>query len=580
MKKNIVRVLGIYLLLTLLVTLIMREFSFRHTIFFLIDAIILTATEKLFIVKREYYKNIAYGLVIGCSLFIIRYFAPAVIKVWEVNTYFSFVFAFINLFVMLAALFSKEKLRKAFVFSGGTIICLPIILCWGYFIAEHSWLNVEAVMAALQTNPAEAGSYVKDRIGVLAVALLLVIGAFVWMWGKVSDSLRMKHMSKGIMTGFVLLSLLNTALLVRTHDNFLLSIYEETKSFQSDYDEYERQYKIRQESLGKEIELVSKGEDGIFFLVIGESQNRTRMSAYGYELDTTPWLKTMRDNPNMLIFDNAYSCHVQTVPAITYALTAKNQYNEIPLEKALSLIEVAKAAGFETVWLSNQVKYGSWGTPISVIAEAADQKIWLNSHHGNTLDTDYYDGELINQLDKIKKADKMLIVVHLMGNHISYHSRYPAEFEKFYNEGKRSEYDNSILYNDYVMKSLVDKVKGWPDFKGLVYFSDHGEGVNYGKAHNPDTFIFDMSYIPLYMYLTDDWQQANPEKIQNLHRMRANVFTNDLIFDTMLGIMGIRGNGLNEWQNDLTSAYYNSDSSRFKTLYGRRLISDDDGTGK
>ncbi len=429
----------------------------------------------------------------------------------------------------------------------------------------------------MQTNPAEAMSYVVDRTGVAAALLLVfVLAIMLVLWVRVTENLRLKPLSKGLAAGFVMLVVFNGVLMVRTHDNFLVSIYKETNNFQAQYDEFAKQCQKRQERLSNAIQLSDRGEDGIFVLVIGESQNRTRMSAYGYGLKTTPWLDSMRSDPNMLLFDKAYSCHVQTVPALTYALTAKNQYNDIPLEEAVSLIEVAKAAGYETVWLSNQVRYGSWGTPITVIAEAADQKVWVNSHQGDTLDTDYYDGELVSRLDSLKKSGRMLIVVHLMGSHTSYHSRYPAEFEEFRADGKASEYDNSLLYNDYVMENMLEKLREWPDFKGLVYFSDHSEGVNYGMGHNHSTFIYDMAYIPLYMYFTPAWQQTNADKMQNLRRETNAVFTNDLIFNTLLGVMGISSKALDEEQNDLTSAGYDARVERFKTLYGDRSVIEDE----
>ena len=175
----------------------------------------------------------------------------------------------------------------------------------------------------------------------------------------------------------------------------------------------------------------------------------------------------------------------------------------------------------------------------------------------------------------MKRSDKMLIVIHLMGNHISYHSRYPAEFDKFKADGKRSEYDNSILYNDHVMQQLLDQVNRWPEFQGLVYFSDHGESVDRELAHNPDNFIFEMSYIPLYMYFSPAYVRENEKTFQTLRAARTHCFTNDLIFNTMLGIMDIRNEAFYEAENDLASPSYNGDVNRFKTLYGKRSITED-----
>ena len=198
---------------------------------------------------------------------------------------------------------------------------------------------------------------------------------------------------------------------------------------------------------------------------------------------------------------------------------------------------MAKAAGYETVWLSNQAKYGSWGAAVTVLAQEATQQIWINQHLGNTLDTNYFDGELVNRLQEIKPAKRMLIVVHLMGNHNPYSDRYPKAFDRF-GTGRAEEYDNSIYYNDDVMHKLLDTVKTWPNFIGFIYFSDHGEDTQ--KGHDPANFDFDMARIPLYMHFSPAYIKDHPQRFEELKRAQDDVFTNDLIFNTVLGVMGIQ----------------------------------------
>ena len=205
--------------------------------------------------------------------------------------------------------------------------------------------------------------------------------------------------------------------------------------------------------------LSHKPEAGVYVLVIGESQNRAHMQAYNYHRATTPWLDSMKNDKNMLLFTKAYSCHTHTVPTLLYALTAKNQYNNIAVKNAVSVLEVAEAAGFETVWLSNQVKYSAWDTPVTSIASEANQQKWINSTLGESTNTDYFDGKLIEELEKIKITDKMLIVMHLMGNHGSYEQRYPKAFEKYDGKNTIDKYDNSIIYNDYVMSQVYKRAR-------------------------------------------------------------------------------------------------------------------------
>ncbi len=122
-KVSAMRALGVYLVLTLVITVTMQDFSPRHTLFLLVDAILLTAMEKLFDRPREYYKVLGYGMSVCCSLFIIRFLTPAVMKAWEVDTYFSFAFSVMNLFVLACALVPRGLCRGIVVLLGGDSRC-------------------------------------------------------------------------------------------------------------------------------------------------------------------------------------------------------------------------------------------------------------------------------------------------------------------------------------------------------------------------------------------------------------------------------------------------------------------------
>lgn len=329
---------------------------------------------------------------------------------------------------------------------------------------------------------------------------------------------------------------------------------------------------VRKEALNNLILNIENDTKGVYVLVIGESQNRGNMSAYGYNRLTTPWLESVKSNSNFILFENVYSCHTHTVPVLTYALTAKNQYNDLNLAQSISLLEVAEAAGFETVWISNQVKYSAWDTPITVIADEANQQFWHNKNVGEKTVTNHYDLKLVESIEKIKMSDKMLIVFHLMGNHGSYRERYPKEFRMFTSSKVLDEYDNSILYNDHVMQNLFDKVRVLPNFKGLVYFADHADAVKQNLGHDASRYVPEMTHVPMYMYFSDSYRDENPEKFNCLESAKGFIFTNDLIFNTMLSIMDVRIDSVYEEQNDIISDKYDATAQRFRTLYGKKKI--------
>ena len=84
-----------------------------------------------------------------------------------------------------------------------------------------------------------------------------------------------------------------------------------------------------------------------------------------------------------------------------------------------------------------------------------------------------------------------------------------------------------------------------------------------------------MAYIPMYMYFSEAYQQRQPQKVASLRAAQNYYFTNDLIFNVMLGIMDIKNDALYEPDNDLTSPRYNPDLNRFMTLFGKRKITED-----
>ena len=100
-----------------------------------------------------------------------------------------------------------------------------------------------------------------------------------------------------------------------------------------------------------------------------------------------------------------------------------------------------------------------------------------------------YDGNLfepfVNALSD--EAKNRLILIHLIGSHTQYSKRYPSDYEKFtgaeeYEQKIIDTYDNSILYNDFVIDhffSLLDSYsETHPDIRiSALYISDHGENV-------------------------------------------------------------------------------------------------------
>ena len=239
----------------------------------------------------------------------------------------------------------------------------------------------------------------------------------------------------------------------------LVNIIETTRATLHSFDEFKENKTLRILRLRNLMKLASDNEqNGVYVLVIGESENKDHMQLYGYKRKNTPWLAELALNKNTVVFENAYSNHTHTTPTLTYALSGQNQYDNIELDEAFSLIEAAQAVGYKTYWISNQSKYELWETPVTMMASAADVQHWLNVNSGDKLFTSYYDEKLVEKIPSYQTDEKMLIVVHVMGCHGAYRDRYPAKYRHFSGKDKNIDaYDNSVLYNDYVLQQIYNK---------------------------------------------------------------------------------------------------------------------------
>lgn len=559
----------VYCILMLFACGISGDYTLKHSNGIILSAVGIALASRVYIERKVYFCQISLLFLLANSIFLIKLVLGNFIGLSSVKNYANFSIALLNLALLLPMLFEKHVIRSVLRFIFLAVILLPVFFILGYYSVTSTVFAPDTLLAIAQTNIQEAIEYAKDNFSCKTIFLIILTNAFVFF-------VAIKNTQKILWNKYNLFLVLFciTACLVGVYkyrDNIITDIPKQASKTLAQYKNFSKERTDRKDNMSKLL-LSHKPEAGVYVLVIGESQNRAHMQAYNYHRATTPWLESMKNDKNMLLFTKAYSCHTHTVPTLLYALTAKNQYNNIAVKNAVSVLEVAEAAGFETVWLSNQVKYSAWDTPVTSIASEANQQKWINSTLSESTNTDYFDGKLIEELEKIKITDKMLIVMHLMGNHGSYEQRYPKAFEKYDGKNTVDKYDNSIIYNDYVMSQVYKRARKIPNFKGLVYCSDHADAIDKNLSHDAAQFDFDMTHIPLYIYLSDSYIQNNSAKYKSLEKQKNKLFTNDLLFNLMLGVLGINLNNIYEPNNDPTADTFDNNKERFKTLYGKKYI--------
>lgn len=295
----------------------------------------------------------------------------------------------------------------------------------------------------------------------------------------------------------------------------------------------------------------------IYILLIGETSRYDHWGINGYSRPTTPLLTKQT---RLINYRNAVSAGCITelaVPQILTGVTA-NHYDE-HLRRA-GVIRLFHQAGFKTYWLSSQTDKGN----IRMHSSLADSIIWVQN---NTLSKKHlhYDMELINQMDTILKKDtgNCFIVIHTLGSHFNYTSRYPSAFQQFqpvwtspsipsvYDKPKLiNAYDNTILYTDAVLDSAISVLNSFNSISALLYTSDHGENL-FDDARNlifhppspPSKYI---AHIPFLIYCSQEYVQQFPVKWKYLNKHKCRKISNNQTLETLADMAGIKYEGQNK----------------------------------
>lgn len=572
MKKHLYW-LGILVILPLIAQVALADYmslKWTHYRWYLFISIIGSYIfSKIEFSKKTLLNFFAMYFIMGTSVaFVYKY-----IKNSQVNGEFlwdelTIALGITSVFYLIIFLLKRINISLPKIFAGiQFVVLLPYLLNLGYAFVEKDCVTADSLIAVYQTNINEIGEFLKSTaplyVYLIAIFALLLIFAFLLTTLKASY---IKGASDGRKeTISIVLAFLCIGFICNKtfHDSYFARIIRDSKGYLRSVQDYNA-YRFDVNGKPKYIEAISSYPgDETFLVIIGESQNRKHMSAYGYSRDTTPWLAAQRANDNFVIMENGYACNTLTMLALSQALTEKSQYNHKALDKSYSLIDIAKAAGFKTYWISNQAQYGSYNTPITLIANCADEKIWLNS---DSSASSSYDEKVLPALSSINSKGKKVIFIHLYGNHWEYNHRYPhEEYGKFDNSNyagkvvdlqKLNAYDNSMYYNDCVTEKIFQYAKQNWNVSSIAYFSDHGEAVVSNNKHIPSKYEDDMGTVPVYFYFSDEYIKAHPAIVARTKKNKDIYFTNDMMYDALLYLWGI------------TTPYYNAKENFLSNEYG------------
>ncbi len=438
-----------------------------------------------------------------------------------------------------------------------------------YFLKYNSLFSAVAFMSVLATTYAEANEYIKVLMNSSSILLvtIIVIGSIPVISYYSLSNIKYECIPRKvryILGGLYMLVTVGVVILGR--QVFPVDMYiHVTKHSQivSGFIELEKNMDTNNGNI--EVLDAIQDKEGTVILVIGESANRDYMSVYNHQLEinTTPWESQQIVNKNFIFMGNAYSNYPNTALSLSRALTQVNQYNGIKLSDAITLIGLAKKAGYVTYWISTQGKGGLFDSIVTKIGESSDNIFWETG-----LDTN-----ILQDLSKINPKEKNFVVLHILGSHANYDERVPKSYKvDKYTDDIRNQYMRTIEYTDTFLKDVFEYGKNNLHLNAMVYMSDHGEHLTYGHTDNP--FYFDMVRIPMWIYVSDEYKQRYPFVYKGLESNKNKIFTNDVLFELMSTLLHAH----TSWyapNYDISSDKYMLNINNALTVHGRYYIKDD-----
>lgn len=296
------------------------------------------------------------------------------------------------------------------------------------------------------------------------------------------------------------------------------------------------------------------GRPRVTVLLVGETARAGNFSLYGYERQTNPLLSK---NDEIIAFQDVSSCGTATavsLPCMFSRLTRK-EFDVAEARYMQNLLDIAKASGYSVLWKDNDdgcKKVCSRVEQIDAII-GNKQPFCFGSY--------CHDDILLDGLEERLNAvvGDTLIVLHMMGSHgPTYYKRYPDRFRRFKpscdtanlqdctREQIVNTYNNTILYTDYIISSVIDILKRHDELQtGMLYVSDHGEslGENNIYLHGLPYAIApdDQKKVPMILWLPENTRKAMRLDEACLRRRAVTeAFSHDNYFHSVLRLLAIK----------------------------------------
>lgn len=290
----------------------------------------------------------------------------------------------------------------------------------------------------------------------------------------------------------------------------------------------------------------------VAIVIVGETARAANFSLGSYERETNPELARQ----DVIYYPNVSSCGTATdvsLPCMFSNLKRSGYSHKGGLENE-NVLDVLSRAGISVTWMENNT--GSKGVADRVrnvvLTGSTDPRFCKDGDCKDEIFLDKID-EWLNGITK-----DSVLVLHQLGNHgPAYYERYPDAFRKFLPDCQTSElarcedrqivntYDNAILYTDFVLSKIVDRLKARSETlsTGFLYVSDHGEslGENNMYLHGAPYFIApkEQTAVPMITWFDPKFAASTGLNMDCLKTSASNPLSHDNLFSSLLGMMNV-----------------------------------------